>query len=134
MDTPETTQPQTPEPTTTAAAAPPTSDTNGTNAPTNGNAPANGPTNAPAAQATRREPTPAAPSRKYYTITELNEAKPKDMLAIAKEFAVTDITPATAKPELITRILQAQRAYQANLRAVRVVDEMVQDANQLQHS
>ena len=32
---------------------------------------------------------------KYYTITELNEAKPKDMLAIAKEFSVTDITPAT---------------------------------------
>ena len=64
--------------------------------------------------------------RKYYTITELNEAKPKDMLAIAKEFGVTDITPATAKPELITRILQAQTEAQGNIFAQGIL-EIVED-------
>jgi transcription termination factor Rho len=120
LDTPEPTQGQTPEPTpnTTAPSAP--SETSGTNSPSNG------PTNGPAAPATRREATPPAPSRKYYTITELNEAKPKDMLAIAKEFSVTDITPATTKPELITRILQAQTEAQGNIFAQGIL-EIVED-------
>ncbi|MGH2490935.1 MAG: Rho termination factor N-terminal domain-containing protein, partial [Candidatus Limnocylindria bacterium] len=64
--------------------------------------------------------------RKYYTITELNEAKPKDMLAIAKEFGVTDITPATVKSELITRILQAQTEAQGNIFAQGIL-EIVED-------
>src|SRR5713226_166271 len=38
------------------------------------------------ATATRREAPPAAPSRKYYTITELNEKKQKELADIAKEF------------------------------------------------
>ena len=119
MDTPEPTQPQTPDANPTAA-TPPASETNGPNGPSNG------PTNGPAAPATRREAAPPAPSRKYYTITELNEAKPKDMLAIAKEFGVTDITPATLKPELITRILQAQTEAQGNIFAQGIL-EIVED-------
>jgi len=54
----------------------------------------NGPaTNGPAtnggtatATATRREGPPPAPSRKFYTITELNEKKQKELAEIAKEF------------------------------------------------
>ncbi len=131
MDTPEPTQPQTPESNPTAAATPTTTETNGAGGPSNG------PTNGPAAPATRRDAPPAAPGggprsaseasvRKYYTITELNEAKPKDMLAIAKEFGVTDITPATLKPELITRILQAQTEAQGNIFAQGIL-EIVED-------
>ena len=123
MDTPEPTQPKTPEQTPTAAATPTTNDANGTNG---ANGPASVVTNGPAAPATRRDATPPPPSRKYYTITELNEAKPKDMLAIAKEFAVTDITPATNKPELITRILQAQTEAQGNIFAQGIL-EIVED-------
>jgi flagellar basal-body rod protein FlgG len=33
----------------------------------------------------------------------------------------------------IVRILQAQRAYAMNLRALKTVDEMLQDANNMQH-
>ena len=135
MDTPEPTQPQATEPNTTTATSAATSEPSGSNAT---NTATNGPTNGPAAPATRRDPTPAAPGgaaprsaseasvRKYYTITELNEAKPKDMLAIAKEFGVTDITPATAKPELITRILQAQTEAQGNIFAQGIL-EIVED-------
>src|SRR5687768_7882665 len=120
LDTPEPTQPQTPEPNPTAAATPPTS------APSGPNGPSNGPTNGPAAPATRREAAPPAPSRKYYTITELNEAKPKDMLAIAKEFGVTDITAAMNKQDVITRILQGQTEAQGNIFAQGIL-EIVED-------
>jgi len=123
LDTPEPTQPQIPEANTPAATPAAASETNGANATT---VPGNGPTNGPAAQVTRREAPPPVPSRKYYTITELNEAKPKDMLAIAKEFGVTDITPATLKPELITRILQAQTEAQGNIFAQGIL-EIVED-------
>jgi len=123
LDTPEPTQPQTPEANTPAATPAAASETNGANATT---VPGNGPTNGPAPQVTRREAPPPVPSRKYYTITELNEAKPKDMLAIAKEFGVTDITPATLKPELITRILQAQTEAQGNIFAQGIL-EIVED-------
>jgi transcription termination factor Rho len=129
LDNSEPTQPQAPGTTPGAATTSPTSDAS-SSAPANGptgNGPAsNGPGNSPAAPATRREAAPAAPSRKYYTITELNEAKPKDMLAIAKEFSVTDITPATTKPELITRILQAQTEAQGNIFAQGIL-EIVED-------
>jgi len=105
LDNPETTPEQTPNKETPIATA--------SNGPATNGPATNGGT--ATATATRREPAPPTPSRKYYTITELNEAKPKDMLAIAKEFGVTDITPATAKPELITRILQAQTEAQGNI-------------------
>src|SRR5688500_19927420 len=48
------------------------------------------------------------------------------MLAIATEFGVTDITPATLKPELITRILQAQTEAQGNIFAQGIL-EIVED-------
>ena len=48
------------------------------------------------------------------------------MLTIAKEFGVTDITPATLKPELITRILQAQTEAQGNIFAQGIL-EIVED-------
>src|SRR5256886_12586871 len=48
------------------------------------------------------------------------------MLAIAKEFGVTAITPGTAKPELITRILQAQTEAQGNIFAQGIL-EIVED-------
>src|SRR5712691_9798691 len=119
LDNPEPTPQANPEQS-TAPANP--AETSTPSAPTNGGAAA---TNGPTAPA-RREAPPAAPPRKYYTITELNEAKPKDMLAIAKEFGVTDITPATAKPELITHILQAQTEAQGNIFAQGIL-EIVED-------
>src|SRR5438132_11654449 len=76
-----------PEP--TPSETPTTKETPATNA---SNSPAtNGPTTnggTATATATRREAPPPAPSRKYYTITELNETKPKDLAEIAKEFNV----------------------------------------------
>ncbi len=79
-----------------------------------------------ATPAPRREAQPAAPSRKYYTITELTEAKPKDLLAIAKEFGAADITPAMNKQDVITRILQAQTEAQGNIFAQGIL-EIVED-------
>ena len=123
--------PPTPEPNVNAAATPTPSDTNGSNG-TNGangtaaNGPASAATNAPAATVTRREAPPAAPSRKYYTITELTEAKPKDLLAYAKEFGVTDITPGMNKQDVITRILQGQTEAQGNIFAQGIL-EIVED-------
>src|SRR5947207_12715471 len=72
----------------------------------------NGPaTNGPAtnggtatATATRREAPPAAPSRKYYTITELNEAKPKELVDRGKEISVEGRS-GLGQEELSTRIL-----------------------------
>ena len=81
---------------------------------------------APAAPAPRREAPPAAPARKYYTITELNEAKPKDLLAMAKEFGVTDITAGMNKQDVITRILQGQTEAQGNIFAQGIL-EIVED-------
>jgi len=123
LDTPEPTKGQGSETNPSTPATPAASDTTGTSG---ANGPSNGPTNGPTAPATRRDAAPPAPSRKYYTITELNEAKPKDMLAIAKEFGVTDITPTTAKAELITRILQAQTEAQGNIFAQGIL-EIVED-------
>src|SRR5712691_7830042 len=93
----------------------------------------NGPaTNGPAtnggtatATATRREPSPPAPSRKYYTITELNEKKPKDLAEIAKEFNVEGAA-GLGKQDLITRILQSQTEAQGNIFA-QVILEIVED-------
>ena len=121
--------PQTPEPNVNAAATPTPSDgngSNGTNGATGTNGPTSAATNGPAATATRREAPPAAPSRKYYTITELTEAKPKDLLAYAKEFGVTDITPGMNKQDLITRILQGQTEAQGNIFAQGIL-EIVED-------
>src|SRR5262249_52099134 len=85
-------------------------------APTNGNGPATA----------RRDAPPAAPGRKYYTITELTEAKPKDLLAIAKEFSVTDIDASMNKQDVVTRILQAQTEAQGNIFAQGIL-EIVED-------
>jgi transcription termination factor Rho len=135
LDTPEPTQGEASEAKQSAASTPTPTETNSTSGTTT---PTNGPSNGPATVATRREAAPPVPggggarsaseasARKYYTITELNEAKPKDMLAIAKEFGVTDITPATLKPELITRILQAQTEAQGNIFAQGIL-EIVED-------
>ncbi|HYK98452.1 MAG TPA: transcription termination factor Rho, partial [Candidatus Acidoferrales bacterium] len=77
--------------------------------------------------APRREaPPPPPPSRKYYTITELNEAKPKDLLAYAKEFGVTDISADMNKQDVITRILQGQTETQGNIFAQGIL-EIVED-------
>jgi len=72
------------------------------------------------------EASVAVPSRKYYTITELTEAKPKDLLAMAKEFAVADITSDMNKQDVITRILQAQTEAQGNIFAQGIL-EIVED-------
>jgi transcription termination factor Rho len=86
----------------------------------------------------RRDAQPAAPgggaprpasdasARKYYAITELNEAKPKDLLAIAKELGVTDITADMNKQDVITRVLQAQTEAQGNIFAQGIL-EIVED-------
>jgi len=118
LDNPE----PTPQANTEHSAAPTSpTDTSAPAAETNGGAPS---TNGPAAPA--RPAASATPARKYYTITELNDAKPKDMLAIAKEFNVTDITPQTNKQDLITRILQAQTEAQGNIFAQGIL-EIVED-------
>ena len=82
MDNPELTPEQTPTSKETPVAS--TSNSPATNGPaTNGG---NG--GAATATATRREAPPAVASRKYYTITELNDKKQKDLAEIAKEFNV----------------------------------------------
>ena len=92
----------------------------------NGATPANGGTPANGAPPAPRQAAPAAPSRKFYTITELTEAKPKDLLAIAKEFGVSDITPGMNKQDVITRILQGQTEAQGNIFAQGIL-EIVED-------
>ena len=119
MENPE--QTPNPEQSTTPANTSPESTT--PTAPTNG-APTNGP--ATRRDAPAREAAPVAPSRKWYTITELSEAKPKDMLAIAKELGVTDITADMNKQDVITRILQAQTEAQGNIFAQGIL-EIVED-------
>src|SRR5205807_5826202 len=66
------------------------------------------------ATATRREPAPPTPSRKYYTITELNEKKPKELAEIAKEFNVEGAS-GLGQQDLITRVLPAQTEAQGNI-------------------
>ncbi|HEV8469274.1 MAG TPA: Rho termination factor N-terminal domain-containing protein, partial [Candidatus Limnocylindria bacterium] len=99
MENPELTpeQPLKETPTTPVAAA--------TNGPTNGNG--------GTATAQRRE-APPAQGRKYYTITELSEKKPKELAEIAKEFNVEGAA-GLGQPDLITRILQAQTEAQGNI-------------------
>jgi len=113
-----------PEP--TPSETPTTKETPATNA---SNSPAtNGPTTnggTATATATRREAPPPAPSRKYYTITELNETKPKDLAEIAKEFNV-DGAAGLGQQDLITRILQAQTEAQGNIFAQGIL-EIVED-------
>ena len=119
MDNPE--QTERPNPEQTAGSANPIPEASAPTATTNGGPATNGPTTAP-----RREAPPAVPSRKYYTITELNDAKPKDLLAMAKEFGVSDITAAMNKQDVITRILQAQTEAQGNIFAQGIL-EIVED-------
>src|SRR2546423_2507353 len=73
----------------------------------------------------RREPPPPQPSRKYYTITELINAKPKDLIDIGKEFNVEGAAT-LPKQDLITRVLQAQTEAQGNIFAQGIL-EIVED-------
>ncbi|MDO8563066.1 MAG: Rho termination factor N-terminal domain-containing protein, partial [Candidatus Limnocylindria bacterium] len=66
------------------------------------------------------------PSRKYYTITELNEMKGKELLEVAKEFNVTDLAGVTQKQDVILRILQGQTEAQGNIFAQGII-EIVED-------
>ena len=119
MDNPEPTSEQTPTSKETPAGT--TSNGPATNGPaTNGG---NGGT--ATATATRREAPPAAPSRKYYTITELNEKKQKELAEIAKEFNVEGAA-GLGQQDLITRILQAQTEAQGNIFAQGIL-EIVED-------
>jgi len=116
LDNPETTPPQT---TPETAAPPATATTNGPNG--NGG----GGTATATATAPRREAPPPQPSRKYYTITELNAAKPKELVDIGKEFNVEGAAT-LPRQDLITRVLQAQTEAQGNIFAQGIL-EIVED-------
>jgi len=117
LDNPETTPPQTTTPETPAPPA--TATTNGPNG--NGG----GGTATATATAPRREAPPPQPSRKYYTITELNAAKPKELVDIGKEFNVEGAAT-LPRQDLITRVLQAQTEAQGNIFAQGIL-EIVED-------
>jgi transcription termination factor Rho len=114
-----------PEPT-SAENNPTSKETPTTNAP-------NGPaTNGPAtnggtatATATRREPSPPAPSRKFYSIGELNDKKPKELAEIAKELNIEGAA-GLGQQDLITRILQEQTEAQGQIFAQGIL-EIVED-------
>src|SRR2546425_12034037 len=93
LDNPEPTSEQTP----TSKETPAASASNGpaTNGPaTNGGA--------ATATVTRREVPPGAPTRKFYSIGELNERKPKELADIAKELNIEG-GAGPRQPDLITR-------------------------------
>src|SRR5207247_1362344 len=75
------------------------------------------------------QPFPCSPaavaSRKYYTITELNEAKLKELVEIGKEFSVEGAS-GLGQQDLITRILQAQTEAQGHIFAQGIL-EIVED-------
>ena len=79
-----------------------------------------------APQAPAAPPAPEVQSRKYYTITELNEMKGKELLEVAKEFNVTDLAGVTQKQDVILRILQGQTEAQGNIFAQGII-EIVED-------
>src|SRR5258708_1606004 len=72
------------------------------------------------------EAPPPAPSRKFYSIIELTEMNPKQLLEAAAEFNVTDLTGASTKDDSIMRILQAQTEAQGNIFAQGIL-EIVED-------
>jgi transcription termination factor Rho len=117
LDNPEPT-PEEPTTNTPASKENPTPVATATNGPTTNGGTAT-------ATATRREVPPATPSRKYYTITELNEKKPKELTEIAKEFNV-DGAAGLGQQDLITRILQAQTEAQGSIFAQGIL-EIVED-------
>src|SRR5437667_545704 len=102
------------EPPTTPVAATP-------NGPTKGNS------GSGTVTAQRREAPPAVPSRKYYTITELNQAKQKELVDIGKEFNVEGAAT-LPRQDLITRVLQAQTEAQGNIFAHGIL-EIVDDGS-----
>ena len=83
---------------------------------------------APAAPVAAPVSAPVAepPGRKYYTITELNELKGKELLEVAREFGVTDLAGLTQKSDVILRILQGQTEAQGNIFAQGII-EIVED-------
>jgi transcription termination factor Rho len=72
-----------------------------------------------------REASAPAPSRKYFNITELNAAKPKELVEIAKDLNVEGAAT-LPKQDLITRVLQAQTEAQGNIFAQGIL-EIVED-------
>ena len=71
-------------------------------------------------------PRVEAPARKYYTITELSEMKGKQLVEVAREFGVTDLTGVTDKQDVMLRVLQAQTEAQGNIFAQGIL-EIVED-------
>ena len=116
MDNPE----PTPQDTPTSKETPVLSATNG---PASNGPATNGGT--ATATATRREVPPAAPTRKIYSIGELNDKKPKELADIAKELNIEGAA-ALGQQDLITRILQAQTETQGQIFAQGIL-EIVED-------
>src|SRR5207302_4305852 len=75
--------------------------------------------------ATQRRDAPSAPSRKYFTITELNEKKPKELADVAKDLGL-DGGVAANKQVAILQILQAQTEAHGNIFAQGIL-EIVED-------
>src|SRR5437870_606163 len=73
----------------------------------------------------RRRDAPSAPGRKYFTITELNERKPKELADIAKDLGL-DGSVSANKQDAILQILQAQTEAQGNIFAQGIL-EIVED-------
>ena len=119
MDNPEPTSEQTP----TSKETPTASATNGPA--TNGPATNGGNGGTATATAARREAPPAAPSRKFYSIAELNDKKPKELAEIAKELSIEGAA-AMGQQDVITRILQAQTEAQGQIFAQGIL-EIVED-------
>ena len=131
MENPEGTIPAQPDETPPPAAATTDSPTDARERrsamrPRNGNgAPAGAPAIADAPPRTQAE-AQGTPGRKYYTIIELLEMDPKQMLEAANEFKVADITAASTKDDIVMRILQAQTEAQGNIFAQGIL-EIVED-------
>src|SRR5258708_8298402 len=68
------------------------------------------------------EAPPPAPSRKFYSIIELTEMNPKQLLEAATEFNVTDLPRASTTDDSIMRILQPQTEAQANIFAQGILE------------
>ncbi len=76
----------------------------------------------------QREPeaAPVVDTRKYYGIAELNEMKGKELVELARDMSVPDLSEIKKKDELILRILQSQTELQGNIFAQGIL-EIVED-------
>ena len=130
MENPEGATPAQPDETPSPAVTPPATPTDARERrsamrPRNGNG---APAGAPPMDAPQRTQAEAqgVPGRKYYTIIELTEMSPKQLLEAAAEFKVSDVTAASPKDEVMMRILQAQTEAQGNIFAQGIL-EIVED-------